>query len=230
MSARLRVALLLAALLIAGACGKSSPGATPLTKSVHTLQPSVVKITAINAVSATVGSAVYGEVQNLSSSSIGGVQLTLSITQKNGKVVNTPFPASTMLNVIPPGATAPFTFPFDGTGVVAAVSATVQAGSVIPVPYDPLTVGTSTASLLGSAYQVSGTVTNSSGVPITYHNVVATMFDHSGNVVGAADDYGTSDTVTPGGTSNFDIILTGTGHLVARYTLVAEGRVVAQSK
>lgn len=229
MPARLRVAILLAALLIAGACGKSTPTAT-LTKTMTSLQPKAVKITSLNAVSSTVGSMVFGQVQNLSAAPIGGVQLTVSITQKNGKVVDAPFPASTMLNELPPRAKSPFQFPFDGTGVVTSVSATVQVGSVIPVPYDPLTVGSSTGTILGTAFQVSGTVTNSSGVPITYPNVVATMFDHSGNVVGAAYDVGTSDTVVPGGTSNFDIILTGEGRLVAHYTVVAEGRVVAQSQ
>lgn len=227
MPARLKVALVLAAVLIAGACSKSTPTAS-LTKNVKTLQPKEVKITAINAVSTTVGSLVFGEVRNLSSAPIGGVQITVSITEKGGKVVGAPFPASSLLNVIPAGATAPFYYPFDGTHTVASVSATVQAGSVIPVPYDPLTVSSSTGTSLGSAYQVSGTVTNSSGVPIDYPNVVATMFDHAGNVVGAQDDVGTSDTVTPGGTTHFDIILPSVGPLVSRYTVVAEGEVVAQ--
>ncbi|HLI55417.1 MAG TPA: hypothetical protein VKY26_00155, partial [Actinomycetota bacterium] len=99
MPVRVRLALLLAAVLIAGACGKSTPAAT-ITTTVKTLQPSEVKIADINVVSSTVGSVVVGEVQNVSTTAIGGIQLDVSFTQKNGKVEGAPLPAAPMLNVL----------------------------------------------------------------------------------------------------------------------------------
>jgi hypothetical protein len=81
---------------------------------------------------------------------------------------------------------------------------------------------------LGSDYEVTGTVSNSSSTPVTFANVVATFYDKSGNVVGAAHDVSDGSTIAPGGTTSFTILLQEQGAKVAKYSLVAEAQVVNQ--
>jgi hypothetical protein len=229
MPARLKVALLVATLLLAAGCSHSA--AAQLGKRVSSQEPKQVTIASINVVSSSDGPIVVGLVRNGSNADVGGVMVTAGLTDAKGAAIGQPMFGTTLLHVVPPGASASFSIPFtEAKGTAASVSATVQADPEIPVPYVPLTVGPVTALAPGSFYEVTGTVTNSSASPVTYPNVVGTFYDRAGNVVGAAHSGGTSDTVTPGGTAPFDIILLEEGHSVSRYTLAAEGQVVAPSK
>jgi hypothetical protein len=231
MPARLRVVLIVATLLIAGACSSSPSAVASITKHVTSLEPAQVTVAAINIVSSTVGPVVVGLVRNVSSTAVGGVQITAALTAKSGAPMGQPSFATTLLHVVPAGAEASFSIPFaEVPGTATSVSATVEADPFIPIPYVPITAVASAGKALGTDYEVSGTVTNSSSQAVTYPNVVATFYDHAGNVVGASHAVGTSDTVTPGGSAPFDIYLTQSGPLVSRYTLAAEGQLVAPSK
>lgn len=226
MPARLRGALLIAVLLVAGACGSG----TSLGKHLSSAEPGTVTISSINVVSSTVGPVVVGEVRNHSSSPISGVQLSASVTIGKG-TPEAPMVATTLLHVVPGGATASFTIPFPEVhGTATSVRASVQAELTIPIPYAALSVTSQTRTALGHDLEVTGTVTNTSGKAVTYPNVVATFYNSSGAVVGAAHSVGTSDTVTPGGTAPFDIILVDDGPLVSRIALTAEGQVVTPSQ
>jgi hypothetical protein len=226
---RLRVALLLAALVVAGACSSSGP--TAVTKQLFSQEPHAVTIASINVVSSTVGPVVVGEVRNVSGTAVGGVQVTVTLKDAKGHAMSQPMIGTTLLHEVPAGAVASFSIPFEVHGTVGSVSATVEMPLAFPNAYVPMTVASHTGTTLGTglsaSYEVSGTVTNSSDQPVNYPNVVATFFDHSGNVVGAAHDVGSTGTVVPGGSSSFNIILLEEAHLVARYDLAAEGQIVA---
>ncbi|HEU5002674.1 MAG TPA: FxLYD domain-containing protein [Actinomycetota bacterium] len=226
MPARLRGALLIAVLLVAGACGSTSS----ISKHLSSAEPHIVTISSINVVSSTVGPVVVGEVHNLSPAAISGVQLTTSVTIGKG-APGEPMEATTLLHVVPGGGHASFSIPFPEVhGTATAVKANVQAEPIIAIPYAPLSVTLQNRISLGHDIEVTGTVTNSSGKAVTFPNVVATFYNRSGAVVGAAHSVGTSDTVTPGATAPFDIILVDDGPLVSHYSLAAEGQVVAPSQ
>lgn len=226
MPARLKGVLLIAVALIAGACGSGSS----ITQHLSSAEPHRVTISSINVVSSTVGPVVVGEVHNLSSGPISGVELNASVTLDKGGSVG-PMLATTLLHVIPAGGKASFSLPFPEThGTTTAVKADVQADAGVPIPYAMLSIATQAKKELGNDVEVTGTVTNSSGKPVSYPNVVATFYNGSGAVVGSAHSVGTSDTVTPGGTAPFDIILVDDGPLVTRYSLAAEGQVVTPSQ
>jgi hypothetical protein len=226
---RLRIALWLAALVVAGACSSSSPAA--VTKQLSSQEPHVVTIAQLNLVSSTVGPVLVGEVRNVSGTVVGGVQVTAVLKDAHGRAMGQPMFGTTLLHTVPAGGLASFSIPFEVHGTVGSVSATVEVPPAFPNSYVPMTIASHTATTLGTgpsaSYEVSGTVTNSSGQPVNYPNVVATFFDHSGNVVGAAHDVGSTGTVVPGGSSPFNIILLEEAHLVARYDLAAEGQLVA---
>src|SRR6267143_1728572 len=67
------------------------------------------------------------------------------------------------VNTLPAGAKAPFSIPYTGgTHDVAKVSATVKAEPSVQMQYTTVQVATKTGKALGTAYEVTGTVSNSS--------------------------------------------------------------------
>lgn len=225
MPARLRVAVLLVSLLVAGACShaKSDAVVTHLSSS----DSKRATIASINVLSTSTGPLVVGEVKNVSSGPIDGVQMMVALNDKSGGSIGQQV-GTTLLSVIPAGAKASFSIPFSTTkAAVGTVSATVQPDpSNVSLNRVPLTVATKANQVLGTDYQVSGTVLNSSQVPVSFVNVVGTFYDTSGNVVGAAHDVGDA-TLAPGVTATFNIILLEEARTVAKYTLAAEGQGVA---
>lgn len=227
MPARLRLIVILAALLLAGACSSATETTMVLRTHTASLEPAQVTIASINVVSSTVGPIVVGLVRNVTTTSVGGVQVVATLGTASGSPLGRPSFASTLLHVVPPGGEAAFTITFDGAHATAgSVSATVQDEPSVPVPFVTMTVASSSGIDLAAGYEVTGTVLNSSSAPVEFPNVVATFYDHAGNVVGAASGTGTAATVAPGGSTPFDIYLLGSGKLVARYALAAEGQVV----
>lgn len=233
MPVRRRAALAFAVALLAGllAAACSAKSAAVVVKHTASLQPGQVTIASINVVSSTVGPVVVGEVHNVSTTAIGGVQVTAALKNTAGASMGQAMFSTTLLHVVPPGSKASFSIPFaEVHGTAGSVSATVQADAAVPLQFVPLTVAKATSTFLGSDYRVTGTVTNSSDSPITYLNVVATFYDHAGHVVGADHDTGTNETLAPGESRPFEITLLEEAPLVARYALAAEGQVVAAGK
>lgn len=227
MPARLRSVGVLAVLAITGACSSGHAG---LVSHLNSQSPGRVSITDINVVPSTVGPVVVGEVRNRSSVPIGGVQVIAALKDAKGSAIGKPQSSFTFLQVLPPGAKASFAIPFvESHGTAATVSATVQANAQLEVNVVPLSVVSQQAMHLGSAYLVTGTVKNTSLEPVDFTNVVATFYGATGQVVGAANSIGTSDTVVPGASTTFHITLLEQGPLVRRYVLASEGKVVPAS-
>lgn len=223
MPARLRLVVVIAVALIAGGCSSNKGLVTHLSST----SPNRVNIVHINVVSTTIGPVVVGEVMNRSAAPVGGVQVTAGLQTAKGAAIGQPQSALTFLQVLASGTKASFAIPFvEAKGTAATVSATVGANAEVQVNVVPLTVISKQASTLGNNYQVTGTVKNTSLASVNFTNVVGTFYGKAGQVVGAANSVGTSDTVTPGATVPFSITLLEQAPLVTRYSLASEGKVV----
>jgi len=223
MQTRTRVALLLVGMLVAASCSRGAA----VEKTIHNSDRRI-SVVSVNTLPTSIGPVVVGEVRNASNSPIEGVQVAVSLTDKAGHAIGDQF-GFALLKILPAGAKAPFSIPYTGgTHDVAKVSATVKADPSVQMQYTTVQVATKTGKALGTAYEVTGTVSNSSSTPVTFANVVATFYDKGGNVVGAAHDVSDGSTIQPGGTASFNIVLQEQGAKVAKYSLVAEAQVVNQ--
>ena len=221
MRARIRIALLLVGLLVAVSC---SHGPT-VQETVHNSDKRI-SVVSINTLPTSIGPVVVGEVRNASGSPVDGVQVAVSLTDRAGQAIGNQF-GFTLLKVLPPGAKAPFSIPYTGgTHDVGKVSATVRADPAVAMQYTTVQVLSRTAQALGTDYEVTGTVSNSSSTPVNFANIVGTFYDKSGNVVGAAHDVSDASTIPPGGTASFNLILQEQGSKVNHYSLTAEAQVV----
>src|SRR2546422_2552831 len=106
--------------------------------------------------------------------------------------------------ITPAGARSSFSNPFRGEKkTVGSVSATVQADPKVVVQLVPVKVASQQSDTLGTDYEVTGTVANSTEAPIRFANVVATFYDRSGGVVGAAHDVSSDAELGPGQSAAF---------------------------
>ena len=223
MRARIRIALLMVGLLVAVSC---SHGPT-VQKTIHNSDKRI-SVVSINTLPTSIGPVVVGEVRNTSGSPVDGVQIAVSLTDRAGHAIGDQF-GFTLLKVLPPRAKAPFSIPYTGgTHNVSKVSATVKADPSVQMQYTTVHVVSKTAQALGTDYEVTGTVSNSSSTPVNFANIVGTFYDKSGNVVGAAHDVSDASTIPPGGTASFNLILQEQGSKVDHYSLTAEAQVVDQ--
>jgi hypothetical protein len=225
MHARLRVALVVAGLLVPVSC---SHGTAAVVKNIHNADQRL-SVISVNTLPTSIGPVVVGEIRNASSSPVEGVQVAVSLTDKAGNAIGNQV-GFALLKVIPAGAKAPFSIPYTGgSRDVSKVSATVKADPLVQMQYTTVQVATRNAQTLGTDYEVTGTVANSSSTPVTYANIVATFYDKAGSVVGAAHDVTDGSAIPPGGTAPFSIFLQEQGSRVATYSLVAEAQVVNPS-
>lgn len=214
--------MLVAGLLAAGC----SHGPAGVSTAIHTVDHRL-SVVSVNTLPTTIGPVVDGEVRNISNGPVQLAQITVSLTDTAGKDIGNQF-GFTLLKVIPPGAKAAFSIPYTGgRRSVGKVSATVTAVAAAPEGYTTVQVATKQGSVLGTDYQVTGTVTNSTSGPVHFVNVVGTFYDAKGQVVGAAQDESDASAVQPGGTTSFNLILQEQGTKVSTYALAAEAQVVA---
>ena len=223
MRARIRIALLLVGMLVAASC---SHGPT-VQETIHNSDKRI-SVVSMNTLPTSIGPVVVGEVRNASRSPVDGVQIAVSLTDRAGHPIGNQF-GFTLLKVLPPGAKAPFSIPYTGgTHDVGKVSATVRADPSVQMQYTTVQVVTKTAQALGTDYEVTGTVSNSSSTPVNFANIVGTFYDKSGHVVGAAHDVSDATTIPPGGTTKFNLIVQEQASKIATYSLTAEAQVVDQ--
>ena len=223
MRARIRIALLMVGLLVAVSC---SHGPT-VQETVHNSDKRI-SVVSINTLPTSIGPVVVGEVRNASGSPVDGVQIAVSLTDRAGQAIGNQF-GFTLLKVLPAGAKAPFSIPYTGgTHDVGKVSATVRADPSVQMQYTTVRVASRAAQALGTDYEVTGTVSNSSSTPVNFANVVGTFYDKGGKVVGAAHDVSDATTIPPGGTTPFNLVVQEQASKIATYSLTAEAQVVNQ--
>jgi hypothetical protein len=225
MPTRVRVALVLVGMLAAVSC---SHGPAAVKKTIHNSDKRI-SVVSVNTLPTTIGPVVVGEIRNASKSPIEGVEVAVSLTDRTGRAIGDQF-GFTLLKIVPAGAKASFSIPYTGgTHDVGKVSATVKAEPSVQMQYTTVQIASKAGETLGTDYEVTGTVSNSSPTPVNFANVVATFYDKAGNVVGAAHDVSDATPIPPGGTTPFLIVLQEQAAKVATYTLAAEAQVVDQS-
>ena len=212
-------------LLTALAC---SSGGNAVKMKV-TNQDQRLSVVSIKSFPTSIGPVVVGEIRNGSSEPVEGVRVTVSLKDQGGGTIGQQF-GFTLLRVIPAGEKSSFSIPFPGgRKTVGTLSATVQADSKVVVQLVPVKVASQQSDTLGTDYEVTGTVANSTDAPIRFANVVATFYDRSGGVVGAAHDVSSDAALAPGQSAEFRIVLQEQARLVANYRLAAEAQVVTQN-
>jgi hypothetical protein len=212
----------LASLVAAAGCSHGNPG---VATTIHHVDPRL-SVVSVNTLPTTIGPVVDGEIRNTSNGPVQLVQIAVSLTDTSGKDIGSQF-GFTLLKVIPPGTKAAFSIPYTGgRRSVGKVSATVTAAAAPPTGYTTVQVATKQGSVLGTDYQVTGTVSNSTSGPVHFVNIVGTFYDAKGHVVGAAQDESDASAVPPGGTTSFNLILQEQGTKVSTYALAAEAQVV----
>lgn len=212
-------------LLTALAC---SSGGNAVKMKV-TNQDQRLSVVSIKSFPTSIGPVVVGEIRNGSSEPVEGVRVTVSLKDQGGGTIGQQF-GFTLLRVIPAGDRSSFSIPFPGEKkTVGTVSATVQADPKVVVQLVPVKVASQQSDTLGTDYEVTGTVANSTDAPIRFANVVATFYDRSGGVVGAAHDVSSDAALAPGQSAEFRIVLQEQARLVANYRLAAEAQVVTQN-
>lgn len=226
MQARARVApLLLVGLLVATSCSK---GAAAVQNSIHNTDQRL-SVVSLNTLPTSIGPVVVGEIRNASGSPVEGVQVAVALTDRAGNAIGNQF-GFTLLKIVPAGAKAAFSIPYTGgPRTVSKVSATVTADPRVQAQYTTVQVSNKQGQVLGTDYEVTGTVTNSSPSPVNFANVVATFYDRGGAVVGAAHDVSDATVIQPGGTTPFNIILQEQAAKVSTYSLAAEAEIVNPS-
>ena len=224
----MRVAVAVAVVLLTAACS-GGPATPSVLKQIHTPDQRV-SVVSLNTLPTSIGPVVVGEIRNNTNAPLGGVKLTVALKDRGGADIGNHF-GSTWLQVVPTGAKASFSITFTGgPRAVGTVSATVLADPSSALPVVSVNAAAISAQTLGTAYEVSGTVTNSATETVHYANVVATFYDKSGNVVGAEHDVTSATAIAPGQGAGFNITLLEQASLVKSYVLAAEAQVVASGK
>lgn len=165
---------------------------------------------------------ILGEIKNVSDEPHSFVKAIVTLYDASDQVIATQF-SFTLLDVIPPGATAPFDVIFTHD-VKGSKRYTTQAdsnrGGEVKTGLRITSHKSSTDSL--GYFHVVGVVKNESSSPATFVKIIVTMYDASGKITGTAFSFTTLDTVGPGQTSPFDVIATLSLKGTAKYQVALD--------
>lgn len=150
---------------------------------------------------------IVGEVQNNTDYPMEYVEIVATLYDDDNKVVGTDF-TYTFLDVIPPGGKAPFETGTDEWEGTTNYKLQTQ-GSEGSLPRQDLVIRSHESYIDGGWLHVRGEVENTGTTDAEYVQLVITLYDASGNVVGVDFTYTTLDTIPAGGTSPFE---SGTDH------------------
>lgn len=167
---------------------------------------------------------VFGEIKNHSEQPYNFVQAVVTLYDANDQVLASQF-SFTLLDVIPPGAAAPF----DVTFLQEVKGAKRYSTQVQGRPggkmsnHLEITSHKSFVDTLGY-FHVTGEVANNGDAPATFVKIVATLYDDKGNITGAAFTYTTLDSIPPGGRSPFDLTALLALEGTSKYQVAVEGK------
>ncbi len=150
---------------------------------------------------------IVGEVQNNTDTPMGSVDITAALYSKqSGKMqqVGTE-DGTTLLNVIPAKGKAPFLLgPYIMAQRVVMYDFQVK-GQPASQPRQDLTEQSDNYYVAGDWLHLRGQVNNPGSSDASYVKVIVTLYDPSGNVVGAATTYTNPSDISAGGNAPFDV-------------------------
>lgn len=229
LAVRARIApLLIVGLLFAPACSRDEKAEIARNIAIGRVQRNdpkqLVSIQTIQVFPTVIGPLVVGEVKNLASGPVSGVSVTATLKNQQGKVIGE-LTAFSLLDVIPPGGASPFFAPFTvGKTTAASVDAKVDASEGGVEGNGFLEIAEDAGGIVGPLYEVTGVARNRHSQPVRFPKVVATFYDGSGRIIGAAFSYLESDVLKPGESAPFRMVLQERHEQVARYALLTEAR------
>lgn len=166
---------------------------------------------------------IVGEVRNNSSQPMQFVKIVATLSDDAGNLTGT-MDTYTMLDILLPGAVAPFdsiTNSFAGT---KRYTLQVQGRSTTEMPRKDLVVLNSKTSIDSIKFlHIQGMVQNNGTTPARFVRLVITLYDAKGTVIGAVTTYASLEVLQPGATSPFDAI---TNHYPGfdHYIIQVQGR------
>jgi len=144
---------------------------------------------------------IVGEVRNNSSTPMETVNVVATLYDDSGKMTGADR-AFTALDVIPPGGRSPFETATDEWVGTTHYELQVE-GSPGDAPRQDLVILAHEHYVDGDWLHVQGEVQNTGSVPAESVQVVITLYDAGGNVVGMSDTFTTLDVIPPAETSPF---------------------------
>lgn len=227
---RARVALLvMAGLVFLSGCSRDESSGDgriireiSLGKVTRNDAQGLVSVESIQVFVGSIGPIVAGEVRNSSREPVQNAKVTARLKDEKGKTLReeTGF---TLLDVIPPGTSAPFFVPFtyrSARAKTADASVEAQPGGKPGTGF--LEVTAEEGKLSEPIYEVSGTVRNRHSRAVRVAKVVATFYDAGGKVLGAAVAFIDAEVLKPGEAASFRLVQQERADKVARYTLLTE--------
>lgn len=180
---------------------------TPVATAGGTSTPRPLQVLSSQGYTMEEGFYIVGEVQNNTDSPMGSIDITATLYSKQtGKlaVVGTE-DGTTLLNVIPPNGKAPFIIgPYIMAQRVVMYEFQVQ-GQAAALSRQDLTVQSDNSYQAGDWLHLRGQVDNSGTTDAQFVKVIFTLYDPSGNVVGAASTYTNPASVSAGGSAPFEV-------------------------
>lgn len=150
---------------------------------------------------------IVGEVRNNSNTPMEFVEVIATLYDDANNVVGTDF-TFTELDVIPPGGKTPFETGTDQYQDITNYQLQVQ-GEPSELPRQDLVVLSHNHYEDNGWLHIRGEVQNTGSTPAEFVEVIVTLYDTNGNVVGTDFTFADLDTIPAGGVSPFE---TGTDH------------------
>jgi len=187
-----------------------------------------LEITGLNRVEDYFGDPFFvGEITNHSSDAVSSASVAITVNSPAGELLATDSGGS-LLDVIPPGATAPFRVSFwhgdvpEESETVSTVEGKVAAQYVLHNNYKQFELVEHSLRSSEGDFRVVGQVRNVGDREAHYVKVIVTGYDAEGNVVAVDSGSTELDRLEPGGTSPFEVD-TFTAVPVADYKIQVEG-------
>lgn len=167
---------------------------------------------------------IVGEVANRSDKPQAFVKVTVTLYDEAGTVIDTDFTYTT-IDIVPPGQTVPFQLSTDQYANLADYKVQVQGRPADELPYAGLSVVNQSDYVNDIGYRhIVGEVSNGGQASAEFVQIVATLYDEAGQIVGTDFTYADLDVLPPGGTSPFELSI-GEAVQFSSYTLQVQGRV-----
>ncbi len=166
---------------------------------------------------------IVGEVANRSDKPQAFVKVTATLYDEAGTVIETDF-TYTAIDIVPPGQTVPFELSTDQYANLADYKVQVQGRPADELPYAGLSVVNQSDYVDDIGYRhIVGEVSNQGQASAEFVQVVASLYDEAGQIVGTDFTYADLDVLPPGGTSPFELSV---GEVVqfSSYSLQVQGR------
>lgn len=165
---------------------------------------------------------LVGEVQNNTGQNIEYAEVIATFYDGDGRVSGTDS-GYTSIDILTPGQKSPFTVLYEASQPHASYLLQVQWRATASQPIRGITILSSGERDSSLSYRrIFGEVRNDSGGPLRYVEIIATIYDADGRVVGDESGYTALENLADGQTSPFEFLVEKRGGV--RYELQTQGQ------